>query len=769
MLSICYEASKQCNLHCDYCISSDNEGQGDSCENIIEKIAALKPQRVVISGGEPFLDVALLEKLKLLRQHCREAFLSLSTNGSNEYDLDHLKGLIDCIDISLPAINEDVYMQMRGKNLVKTVQKTVKTAKEKGFDVRISFILTKLNKNELFPVLDFAQEMQVNSVRIGRFLPLRNAVQYEDKYAIDVSEIEKVMKQVYKRKYSFMLIPPIVDLTAMENSYLNIDYTGRFFLPTKQGKVYLCDDEVIEKVGKQIDIFKKVQLKDKYEHLFRPLRIRRSAEERVLEDEFYSDRTRILFSPSFRRMQQKAQVFSLEKNPSVRSRLTHSIEVSDVGRRLAFRITEKLMHHDEYALKENYAASFIAIIENACLLHDIGNPPFGHFGEAAIQKWWSEKHNGYIQAYNKRADETDQRHIQFSTKECRALLKDFEEFDGNPQGLRTVLRLCVDKDIHVANLQSGLNLTYPTILCALKYVRAAGEERGGMNRSIVKKAGYFQSEKNIFARIYEDMGMLPEKGRYPLTYIMEAADDIAYGMSDIADGIEKRIITLEFFVKAFKRMWEEEYGELSKDILPDEIEQLVEEQGHLLQKDFNNLLGARWKSILIDDVAQEYTKNISQYLDGFAGALISEEQPRISWKILHIIKKISRMYIYRAPEAEEIEMAGYSIISGLLEYFGVLLTLTFEEFDLFVNPEKNPAGHHLDLEWRIFNRLSATAVDSYKRQVEELSNYYAGRIDKESIEWWLRVHLIIDHIAGMTDDYALKTYQVCKGIDISVF
>ena len=74
MLSICYEASKQCNLHCDYCISSDNEGQGVSYENIIEKIAALKPQRVVISGGEPFLDVALLEKLKLLRQHCREAF-----------------------------------------------------------------------------------------------------------------------------------------------------------------------------------------------------------------------------------------------------------------------------------------------------------------------------------------------------------------------------------------------------------------------------------------------------------------------------------------------------------------------------------------------------------------------------------------------------------------------------------------------------------------------------------------------------------------------
>jgi len=771
MLSICYESSKECNLQCDYCISSDNEGKKISYEAIIKKIAALQPQRVVVSGGEPFLDTVLVEKLKLLRQYCQDAFLSLSTNGSNRYNLGYISGLVDCIDISLPAIDENIYMQMRGKNLVETVLKTVEAAKSEEFDVRISFMLTEVNKHELLPVLDFAQKMNVNSVRIGRFLPLRNAAQYDKKYAIDDSEIENIMQQVYKRKYSFMIIPPIADLTAMENSYLNIDYTGRFFLPTRDGKVYLNDDEVIEKVGSQVDIFKKVQLKDKYGCLFRPLRVRQSEEKRSLEDEFYSDRTRILFSPSFRRMQQKAQVFSLEKNPSVRSRLTHSIEVSDVGRRLAFRITEKLMHNSdkEYILKESYVASFIAIIENACLLHDIGNPPFGHFGEAAIQKWWLEKHNEYIQAYNKRAEKTGQRHIQFSTKEGRTLLKDFEEFDGNPQGLRTVLRLCVDKDIHSANLQSGLNLTYPTILCALKYIRAAGEVREGTNRNIVKKAGYFQSEKNIFERIYTDMGMMPEKERYPLTYIMEAADDIAYGMSDIADGIEKRIITLEFFVKTFKKMWQEEYGELSQDILPDEVEQLIEGRGHLLQKDFNNLLGARWKTILIDDVAQEYTKNISKYLNGFSGALICDEQPRISWKILHIIKKISRTYIYRAPEAEEIEMAGYSIIAGLLEYFGALLTLTFEEFDLFVNPQKNPAGHNLDLEWRIFNRLSATSVASYRRQVDELSNYYANKIDKESIEWWLRVHLLIDHIAGMTDDYALKTYQVCKGIDISVF
>ena len=115
-------------------------------------------------------------------------------------------------------------------------------------------------------------------------------------------------------------------------------------------------------------------------------RLRNSTRKRIRQiDQFYSDRSRILYSSSFRRLQQKAQVFSLESNASVRTRLTHSLEVSDLGRTLANNIAYRLKNAKK--LRENNILSLVAIVENACLLHDIGNPPFGHFCEAAIQDW----------------------------------------------------------------------------------------------------------------------------------------------------------------------------------------------------------------------------------------------------------------------------------------------------------------------------------------------------------------------------------------------
>ena len=102
----------------------------------------------------------------------------------------------------------------------------------------------------------------------------------------------------------------------------------------------------------------------------------------------------------------------------------------------------------------------------------------------------------------------------------------------------------------------------------------------------------------------------------------------------------------------------------------------------------------------------------------------------------------------------------------LLIFFGQLLKLPYKEFDYFIDDNKSPAGKGLDLEWRVFNRLSHTCVESYKQQLVELKDYFTD-ISFENLEWWLRVHLIIDHISGMTDDYALKTYQNCQGIDIN--
>lgn len=232
MISICYEACKKCNLKCDYCISSDNvwnEEKELPYQDIINRILVFNPKRIVISGGEPLLDPLLIEKIRMIKEHDKNIYISLSTNGSVEYDFKVLKEYINCIDISLPAIDDNVYEKMRGEHLVDTVKKNIMDIKASGVYLRISYVLTKVNSSELFKVLDFAKEAKVDEVRIGRFLSLRNALNCKDKYEISQENIDKLMAQVYQKGYDFEIIPPIDNIEKIEKSYLNIDFNGQFF------------------------------------------------------------------------------------------------------------------------------------------------------------------------------------------------------------------------------------------------------------------------------------------------------------------------------------------------------------------------------------------------------------------------------------------------------------------------------------------------------------------------------------------------------------
>ena len=170
-----------------------------------------------------------------------------------------------------------------------------------------------------------------------------------------------------------------------------------------------------------------------------------------------SDRSRVIYSAPFRRLQQKAQVFSLESNASVRSRLTHSLEVADVGRRIAQKVVNKLYQDRLIGMEES--APFVTIVETACLMHDIGNPPFGHFGEAAIQEW---------------AETLPTRRPGLGEK--IQALKSLSQFDGNPQGVRVVCRLQSDPLEMGKQPTEGLNLTYTQLLASLKYLRVAGQD-----------------------------------------------------------------------------------------------------------------------------------------------------------------------------------------------------------------------------------------------------------------------------------------------------
>ena len=208
----------------------------------------------------------------------------------------------------------------------------------------------------------------------------------------------------------------------------------------------------------------------KYDQLLCVERKRSSTIERKSTiDQFYSDRSRIIYSSSFRRLQQKAQVFSLEPNSSIRTRLTHSMEVSDLGRTLANKIAYKLS--EQGLLDKNKIPDVVAIVENSCLLHDIGNPPFGHFGEIAIQDWAK---NRALNALPKGISSEDSL--------LQELMSDFREFDGNPQGFRTITKLHTEHD------EYSFNLTYATLLCTLKYSRSAGEEKKGRT---YEKSGIF--------------------------------------------------------------------------------------------------------------------------------------------------------------------------------------------------------------------------------------------------------------------------------------
>lgn len=475
-----------------------------------------------------------------------------------------------------------------------------------------------------------------------------------------------------------------------------------------------------------------------YSHLIKETRRKAtSISGRSLDEETASDRSRVIFSSSIRRLQQKAQVFSLETNASVRSRLTHSHEVADYGRLIAQKITSLL--GDE--LEKNLQIPFINIVETACLLHDIGNPPFGHFGETAIQEW-----------FDKNWEETFKRSTGESKIEEKAsiryLINDFKEFDGNPQGFR-IITLLQQPPIPITG--TGLNLTMSQLYAFLKYLRVADNNPG---EGIRKKAGFFNSEAHIVSDIQRTLN---HDKRFPLTYIMEAADDMSYCLSDIEDGIEKEIIVIDEFFRELKQQWNDitHRTELPFDL--DKLDSYPPEEHFFL---FKTYLARH----LINYAADTYFKNHDKILKGEMGQLFEKDSDANN--ILEALKNVSRKKLFRSKEAENNELAGHAIIYGLLEKFAPLLELSKERFNLLIESRTKPKvlnKQRLDIQLRLFNRLPKKYVEAYQYCVQE-KNVSVG--DQTEKEWFYRAHLVVDFISGMTDLFALNLYRLLNGIQI---
>ena len=232
------------------------------------------------------------------------------------------------------------------------------------------------------------------------------------------------------------------------------------------------------------------------------------------------DYDRAIFCTPVRRMQDKTQVFPLEPNDSVRTRLTHSLEVSNIARNMGRGIGNWLLEEKE--IENGQQRDSIEIIATTCgLIHDLGNPPFGHSGEEAIQDWF-------------RNQDKDSDFFEFGCepKKAEQLKKDFLKFEGNAQTIRLISKLQVLADFH------GLNFTCATMSAACKYIASSNKITDKTHE--MSKLGYFASEQDLVEKIQEETGT--KNKRNPITYIVESADDIAFSVVDIEDGFTKGVI-----------------------------------------------------------------------------------------------------------------------------------------------------------------------------------------------------------------------------------
>ncbi|MFB9997230.1 dGTPase [Providencia rustigianii] len=466
---------------------------------------------------------------------------------------------------------------------------------------------------------------------------------------------------------------------------------------------------------------------------------------------FESDRGRIINSAAIRRLQQKTQVFPLEQNSAVRSRLTHSLEVQQVGRYISKTVLGELKRKkllDEYGLTDRCDA-FESLVEMSCLMHDIGNPPFGHFGEAAIQRWFSKLLAPDYIFSPEAPDPCRIKALQLTGNEKqdlfrRQLKRDLCSFEGNAQGLRMAHRLL------------KLNLTYAQIGSILKYTRGAYDldPIPAEFDYLMKKPGYYWSEADFVSELSKKLDMDPYC-RFPLTYIMEAADDISYCIADLDDAAEKGIFTVEQLIDYLNVEWGEvKPGDLFDQTIMRAFNNISDNHTRRIQQDqFFMYLRVNITGKLAHYSAQRFIQNLPEIYHGSFNSALLEDKSQ-EHRLLKVLKMVAFKHVFNHHEVEELELQGYRIISGLLDVYSPLLMMDRDDFASLV--EQNYHKHFF-IETRLFHKLSNKHRLSYNEALEKISA--TNDADRSILEFYYRARLIQDYISGMTDHYAYEEYR----------
>jgi len=405
---------------------------------------------------------------------------------------------------------------------------------------------------------------------------------------------------------------------------------------------------------------------------------------------FHKDYDRLIFSNSFRRLSKKTQVHPLSKNDHVHNRLTHSLEVASVGRSLGLKAGEFLQ--SKYP-NENINPHDIAyIIQTACLAHDIGNPPFGHAGEEVIKEWFKKN---------------EKRIFLKQLKKSQIL--DFQHLDGNAQSFRIVTQL------ENNSFNGGMRLTSATLGALIKYPYSSKN----CQKNKTSKFNFFQSEKEIFKKLFKDLGLKKEDGtykRHPFSYLMEASDDICYGLLDLQDAIELKLITIdeikEIFIllcgtKETKKTYNNKnYSDVQKvsKLLAEAINNLALHTMQVFEDNFNRLR---------DDCPQP--KDLIE--------LFSNKKLK---KGINQAKQLAKEKIFQEKRKIELELGAYNIIETLLDS---LILATYEL-------------HETNDETKLSFRNTRALALMGENKPKKSDNLY---------EMYQRV---VDYIVGMTDNHA---------------
>ncbi|WP_416380527.1 MULTISPECIES: dGTPase [unclassified Gilliamella] len=461
--------------------------------------------------------------------------------------------------------------------------------------------------------------------------------------------------------------------------------------------------------------------------------------------QFESDRGRIINSAAIRRLQQKTQVFPLERNSVVRTRLTHSMEVQQVGRYIVKEIIQRLSESKKLKTfgLDNAVTSIESLVEMACLMHDIGNPPFGHFGEKAINHWFVKQLG--MDCLPKYSVLQPQELDDDTIKELKIKIRrDLSNFEGNAQAIRLVHSI------------QKLNLTYSQVASILKYTKPAYWPKEDIPTEfsyLMKKPGYYLSEEPFIKKLSEQLE-IKSFHRYPLTYIMEAADDISYCIADLEDAVEKKLFTVQQLYHCLEKAW----GSVKNGDLFDKV--VKRPYANLMQKKFNSIavgqffMYLRVNTIgkLVSHAAERFVENIEDIYHGsFNYALL--EDHGAEYQLLKIFKSVGVEHVFNHESVENIELQGYRIISGLLDIYSPLLNMpTFEFFKLV----KENNHQQYPIETRLYHKLSAKHCDAYLQATNSIE-----KNDPKFAYWefYYRCRLLQDYISGMTDHFAYDEYR----------